>query len=125
MKLIKPLKKELIKLAFDNVLIEEYNDYDKKGQRLQIGKSNPLDTCFMISNRESNFYSYYYQMCFNELVLNSEQWKKIYSDTKMYFIEEFVVDYIREYNLGPQQIMPISGHIFGESYIPISMLTDE
>lgn len=56
MQITKPLGKETIEMAKQSVLVEQYTDYDKKGQRPQIGDFNPFDTCYIISSRKSGFY---------------------------------------------------------------------
>lgn len=79
----------------------------------------------MISNRESFFYNSYYQYCQKGEALESEEWKRIYNDSGYYFIEEFVADYMQLHKLGPQPILNMCGHIFGEGYKPLSLMNDD
>lgn len=120
---VKPLSKELVALAHDNTLIEEYSDGSKQNQRPSMGKFNPFDTCFIISRRESRFYSQYYELCNSDTIRKNEEWIKLYNENGNYYLEEFVVDYMYNNNIG--NIRPMSGHIFGEGYVDINDMTDD
>lgn len=122
MQIVKPLSRDLLELARDHVLIEQYTDYDKKGQRSQIGDFNPFDTCFIISSRDSNFYHQYYDLCNSDEILKSEAWLSQQKTDGSYFLEEFVVDYMFKHGIG--DIAPMQNDIFGEGYKPIEDMTD-
>lgn len=122
MQIVKPLSRDLLELARDHVLIEQYTDYDKKGQRPQIGDFNPFDTCFIISSRDSNFYHQYYDLCCSDEILKSEAWLSQQKIDGSYFLEEFVVDYMFKHGIG--DIAPMQNDIFGEGYKSIEDMTD-
>lgn len=125
MKLLQPLDHELVEEAFDGVVIEQYTDYDKKGQRISIGEFNPFDTCFVISSRESRFYETYWQLCHSEEILGSEEWHQVKAETGDYFLEEFVVDFMFKNSSRFQKIIPVQGHLFGEGYKPVDLMKDD
>jgi len=122
MQIVKPLSRDLLELARDHVLIEQYTDYDKKGQRPQIGDFNPFDTCFIISSRDSSFYHQYYDLCCSDEILKSEAWLSQQKIDGSYFLEEFVVDYMFKHGIG--DIAPMQNDIFGEGYKSIEDMTD-
>lgn len=122
MQIVKPLSRDLLELARDHVLIEQYTDYDKKGQRSQIGDFNPFDTCFIISSRDSGFYHQYYGLCHSDEILKSEAWLSQQKTDGSYFLEEFVVDYMFKHGIG--SIIPMQNDIFGEGYKSIEDMTD-
>lgn len=125
MKLLWPLDQDLLEEALGQVVIEQYTDYDKKGQRVSIGNFNPFDTCFIISSRKSKFYETYWNLCHSKEILDNSDWHQIRSETGDYFLEEFVVDFIFKNSERFQKILPVQGHLFGEGYKPIDLMKDD
>lgn len=123
MQITKPLGKETIEMAKQSVLVEQYTDYDKKGQRPQIGDFNPFDTCYIISSRKSGFYHQYYDLCQSDEILKSEAWAAQHKIDGDYFLEEFVIDYMFKNGIG--NIIPMQNDIFGEGYKSIEEMEDD
>ena len=125
MQLISPLDRSLVEQAIDNVMIEQYSDFDKKEQRNSIGDFNPFDTCLIMSSKKSNFYKTYLNLCSSNEILQNPKWVKLQQQNGFYYIEEFVVDYMYKNNIGLQKIKPMQNHLYGEGYKPIDMMTDD
>ena len=91
--LLKPFPESLIKECLDKVIVGQYNkEYDIE-ERFCFN-TYPFDTSLIITHRKHNFYSLYYNLCFDNTVLNCQEWQKIRSIYGDYWLEEFVVDYI-------------------------------
>ena len=125
MQLISPLDRSLVEQAFDNVMIEQYSDFDKKEQRDSIGNFNPFDTCFIMSSKKSHFYQTYLSLCSSDEILQNKDWLKLQQQNGFYYIEEFVVDYMYNNNIGMQKIKPMQSHLYGEGYKQIELMTDD
>lgn len=127
MKLIQPLPEELVNSVKSNdfVVCGQYDDESSKNQR-KIGEDwdNPLDTGFIISHRESNFYHFFYQKLMQITETQGDaRWKEKCSDWPLYFLEEYVID--KAYNEGDFPIKPIQKYQIGEGYAKISTFSDE
>ena len=125
MQLISPLDRSLVEQALDNVMIEQYTDFDKKEQRDSIGNFNPFDTCFIMSSKKSCFYQTYLSLCSSDEILQNKDWLKLQQQNGFYYIEEFVVDYMYNNNIGMQKIKPMQSHLYGEGYKQIELMTDD
>lgn len=123
MKIVNPIDSSLFELAKSHTLIESYTDGGKQNQRPCIGQFNPFDTCFIISRRDSKFYSQYFDLCHADTIRQNPEWLKLYNENGNYYLEEFVVDYM--YRGGIGNIKEMRGHICGEGYVPIDELTDD
>ncbi|WP_408098569.1 hypothetical protein ACJVC5_06550 [Peredibacter sp. HCB2-198] len=127
MKLIKPLPQELVDSVLNNdyVICGQYDDESSKSQR-KIGNDwkNPLDTGFLISNRKTKFYKFFYE-ALSEITKTKgdARWKEKCSDWPLYFLEEYVID--KAYNEQNYPIRPIQKYQVGEGYAKISTYTDE
>lgn len=127
MKLIKPLPQELVDSVLSNefIICGQYDDESSKSQR-KIGNDwkNPLDTGFIISNRKSDFYKYFYENLSEITKTKGDaRWKEKCSDWPLYFLEEYVID--KAYNENNYPIRPIQKYQVGEGYAKISTYTDE
>ena len=111
--LLKPFPEKLINEVYNKVIVGQYNDeYDI--QERFCYNTYPFDTSLIITHRKHNFYSLYYDLCFDENVLNSKEWtliKSLYGD---YWLEEFVVDYIYYYKLS--NILCVQNYQYGYDY---------
>lgn len=128
MNLIKPLPREMVESVKDNefTICGQYDEYCTKQQRAQPpGWSNPFDTGFIISHRDSGFYKAFY----NELKTLTENsgdeiWDKYLSDRPLYDLEEYVMD--KHVNLGLEpKVKGIEKYQIGEWYTPVKELTDK
>ena len=71
----------------------------------------PFDTSLVIASRKSHFLSHWYENCFREKILLSDEWQKVKAKTGDYWLEEFVVDWmswngwcvkpVKDYQYGP------------------------
>lgn len=127
MKLIKPLSQDLVDsvLTNDFVICGQYDDESSKSQR-KIGNDwkNPLDTGFIISNRKTGFYKFFYESLSEITKTKGDaRWKEKCSDWPLYFLEEYVID--KAYNEQNYPIRPIQKYQVGEGYAKISTYTDE
>lgn len=124
MNIIQPLPEHLV--HDPKVVIGQYDDYCTKMQRdLEAGWCNPFDTGFMISRKESNFYSLWWARV-NQILnegYNDPNWLKVREQTGEYYLEEYVVDAI--YHEAPNLIHPVQKYQVGEWYTPVKEFTDE
>ena len=119
----------IVKVDLDNVVLKEfpvewfrgldrttrvgqYSDYIKDGRHLF--KTEPFDTSLIISDRDSGFYTKYYELCFSSALLNSEEWKRTKEATGEYWLEEFVVDWMYDKRL--MDITPVKDYQYGPGY---------
>lgn len=127
MKLVKEIPESLVlqTLAESYVLCGQYDDVSSLDQR-KIGKdwANPMDTGFLISPRQMNFYKFFYEkLIAMEAIGGDERWKKNCNDFPFHFLEEYVID--MAYNENEFPIKPIQKYQLGEGYAKISTFTDE
>jgi hypothetical protein len=124
MNLIQPLPEELVNT--DYVICGQYDDYCTKQQRtLESGWTNPFDTGFMITRKESGFYKKWWNEVY-EILKNPEsdpEWLKVREQTGEYYLEEYIVDKL--FHLDPSILKPIQKYQIGEWYTPVSEFTDE
>lgn len=124
MNLIQPLPEELVNSNF--VVCGQYDDYCTKQQRtLEPGWTNPFDTGFMITKKESKFYKKWWSEV-NKILnegLHDEEWLKVREQTGDYYLEEYVVDKL--FHSDPSVLMPIQKYQIGEWYTPVKEFTDE
>lgn len=121
--LIKPFPKELILDAINQPIVGQY--YNKKfkiSSERYCFDNYPFDTCLIITHRKHNFYSMYYDLCFDDKVLNSKEWKYIKELTGEYWLEEFVVDYMYNFNL--MNFKPIQNYQYGFGYPDLKYFMD-
>lgn len=127
MNLIRPLPESLVKSVLDNqfVLVGQYDDISAKEQRkLGEGWDNPLDTGFIISHRQSNFYAFFYKALVEMTAIKGDsRWKQFCSDQPLYFLEEYVID--KAYNEKEFPVVPIKRYQIGEGYAKVNTFTDE
>jgi hypothetical protein len=121
MNIIKPLPKELVNS--EQIIIGQYDDYCTKHQRTGIAQTNPFDTGFIISRRESKFYHAFFKEVLNIMGSDDPDWLKVKAQTGEYYLEEYVVDKI--YATGKWDIRPVQKYQIGEWYTPVSVLSDE
>jgi hypothetical protein len=124
MNLIQPLPEELVNT--DYVICGQYDDYCTKQQRtLESGWTNPFDTGFMITRKESGFYKKWWNEVY-EILKNPEsdqEWLKVREQTGEYYLEEYIVDKL--FHSDPSILKPIQKYQIGEWYTPVSEFTDE
>jgi hypothetical protein len=124
MNLIQPLPEELVNT--DYVICGQYDDYCTKQQRiLESGWTNPFDTGFMITRKESGFYKKWWNEVY-EILKNPEsdpEWLKVREQTGEYYLEEYIVDKL--FHLDSSILKPVQKYQIGEWYTPVSEFTDE
>ena len=81
--------------------------------RSAINGDFPLDTSLIITSTDSSFYKHYYENCFSEKYLNSEEWKRIKAVSGDYWLEEFVVDMMWKEGWN---ITPVKDYQYGPGY---------
>lgn len=123
MKMIKPIPYELVVSSTEKPIVGQYDILSKKQQRTLLDNTIPFDTNFIITHRRHNFYSTYFDLCFDKAVLESDAWKQIKQQHGNYFLEEFVIDYIYSNKL--IDIQPIQYYQFGEGYPSIDIYPQE
>lgn len=120
----------LIKIDLDNVLLKPFSKkmFEKIDKTTVVGQYNsdyeiterycfdtfPFDTSLVITHKKNKFYEKYYDLCFSEDVLESNEWKRIKNRYGDYWLEEYVVDYMYKYNL--KSITPIQNYQYGYGY---------
>lgn len=123
MNIIRPLPQELVDSSV--VVCGQYDDYCSKLQRHTNGQTNPFDTGFMISRRESGVYKTWFDgivdIMSNGVV--DRHWESVREKTGEYYLEEYVMD--KMYNEGVVELYPIQKYQIGEWYTPVSVLSDE
>lgn len=124
MNLIQPLPEELVNCG--EVICGQYDDYSTRLQRtLEDGWTNPFDTGFMITRRESGFY----QLWWSEVnkILNGRlvdlDWMTVREQTGDYYLEEYIVDKI--FHTDPSILRPVQRYQIGEWYTPVAEFSDE
>ena len=112
--MLKPFPKELIEKAYTSTVVGRYsNDFDVY-ERYCFNGECPFDTSLVITNRKLGFYRKYYDLCFDERVLNSPEWLAIKDVEGEYWLEEYVVDYMYKNRLA--DITPIQNYQCGYGY---------
>lgn len=124
MNLIQPLPESLVNAA--DVVCGQYDDYSTRLQRtLDDGWSNPFDTGFMITRRNSGFYNKWWSH--THAILNDptsdSQWLKVREQTGEYYLEEYIVDKL--FHDDPSILYPVQRYQIGEWYTPVKEFTDE
>lgn len=123
MNLLKPLDEKLFDGIDDSTIIGQYDIDSLKDQRTSYQDALPFDTGFMITHKKNRFYDVWYDLCFSDEILNSNEWISIRKDLGDYYLEEFVVDYM--YHNSLMKITPIQKYQYGEGYASIDTFTDE
>jgi hypothetical protein len=124
MNLIQPLPKELVNCG--EVVCGQYDDYSTRLQRtLEEGWTNPFDTGFMITRKDSGFYNRWWLEVNN--ILNDPEsdaeWLKVREQTGDYYLEEYIVDKL--FHADPSILRPVQRYQIGEWYTPVKQFTDE
>jgi len=124
MNLIQPLSAELVNCG--EVVCGQYDDYSTRLQRtLEDGWTNPFDTGFMITRKDSGFYNKWWSEV--DAILNDPEsdpeWIKVREQTGEYYLEEYIVDKL--FHADPSILRPIQRYQIGEWYTPIKEFTDE
>lgn len=127
MNIFKPLPKELIDSVIEGgySIVGQYDDYSSSQQRIsEVPWSNPFDTGFIVSTKNSGFYQYWYE-ALKKLTENGgdEIWKKYCSHRPLSDLEEYVIDVA--YNEKKIPIKPIQKYQIGEWYTPVSRHTPD
>jgi hypothetical protein len=123
MNLIQPLSTELVNCG--EVVCGQYDDYSTRLQRtLEDGWTNPFDTGFMITRKDSGFYNKWWAEV--DAILNDPEsdpeWIKVREQTGEYYLEEYIVDKL--FHADPSILRPIQRYQIGEWYTPIKEFTD-
>lgn len=124
MNLIQPLPEGLVNCG--EVVCGQYDDYSTRLQRtLEEGWTNPFDTGFMITRKDSGFYNKWWAEV--DAILNDPEsdpeWLKVREQTGEYYLEEYIVDKL--FHANPGLLWPIQRYQIGEWYTPIKEFTDE
>lgn len=124
MNLIQPLPAELVNCG--EVVCGQYDDYSTRLQRtLEEGWTNPFDTGFMITRKDSGFYNAWWTEV--DAILNNPEsdpeWLKVREQTGEYYLEEYIVDKL--FHADPSILRPVQRYQIGEWYTPIKEFTDE
>ena len=120
MNIIKPLPKDLVNNK--QIVVGQYDDYCTKHQREGIAEENPFDTGFIISNRTSGFYKYFFKKCMDYMGSDDPHWLRVKAQTGEYYLEEFAMDMI--YAEKTFDIKTIQKYQIGEWYTPVKELSD-
>lgn len=120
MKLLKPMPKELFNCKMP--IIGQYDKISIKDQRQTFSDFLPFDTGFMITNKNDNFYSLWYELCYKQYVLDTKDWNITKAKFGMYYLEEFIVDFIHKRKL--VDITPIQRYQIGEGYASIDTYSE-
>lgn len=122
MNLIKPLPQDLVNS--DILICGQYDDYCTAQQRtVTEGWSNPFDTGFTISRKDSGFYKFFFDVLTNTMNNHDEEWEKVRAVSGDYYLEEYVMDKIYNKQLWP--VKPIQKYQIGEWYTPVKEFTDD
>jgi hypothetical protein len=124
MNLIQPLPEELVTCG--EVVCGQYDDFSTRLQRtLEEGWTNPFDTGFMITRRDSGFYNKWWAEV--DAILNDPdsdpEWIKVREQTGEYYLEEYIVDKL--FHADPSILRPVQRYQIGEWYTPVAEFTDE
>jgi hypothetical protein len=124
MNLIQPLPKDLVNCG--EVVCGQYDDYSTRLQRtLEEGWTNPFDTGFMITRKDSGFYNKWWAEV--DAILNDPEsdaeWLKVREQTGEYYLEEYIVDKL--FHADPSILRPVQRYQIGEWYTPVKEFTDE
>lgn len=124
MNLIQPLPEELV--HYPGVVCGQYDDYSTRLQRtLDDGWTNPFDTGFMITRKDSGFYNKWWAEV-DAILKHPEsdmQWLKVREQTGEYYLEEYIVDKL--FHSDPSVLKPVQRYQIGEWYTPVKEFTDE
>ena len=124
MNLIQPLPKELVDCG--EVVCGQYDDYSTRLQRtLDDGWTNPFDTGFMITRKDSGFYNKWWAEV-DAILKDPEsdpQWLKVREQTGEYYLEEYIVDKL--FHADPSVLRPVQRYQIGEWYTPVKEFTDD
>ena len=124
MNLIQPLPKELVDCG--EVVCGQYDDYSTRLQRtLDDGWTNPFDTGFMITRKDSGFYNKWWAEV-DAILKDPEsdpQWLKVREQTGEYYLEEYIVDKL--FHADPSVLRPVQRYQIGEWYTPVKEFSDE
>lgn len=107
---------------FDKSTIDEYTliglddssfeNHNKELSRISY-ESSHFDTGFVLTNRHNGFYEKFYNLCLNRKPFKEQTWlniqKQMGSGSK-FFEEEFVVDYMKRYDIANIKGYPISSY---------------
>ena len=123
MNLIQPLPMDMVNSG--QTICGQYDDYCTKQQReLEPGWSNPFDTGFMITRKDSGFYNAWWAEVVN--ILNDPEsdpeWLKVREQTGEYYLEEYIVDKL--YHQDNTVLRPVQKYQIGEWYTPVKEFTD-
>jgi hypothetical protein len=122
MNLIQPLPEGLVNSNI--VICGQYDDYCTAQQRkTKDGWSNPYDTGFMITERNSRFYKFLFEMLMETMVGDDTDWADVKAVSGEYYLEEYVMDKIANTNLWP--VTPIQRYQIGEWYTPVDEFSDD
>jgi hypothetical protein len=124
MNLIQPLPTELVNCG--EVVCGQYDNFSTRLQRtLEEGWSNPFDTGFMITRKDSGFYNAWWKEV-SAILSNPEsdiEWLKVREQTGEYYLEEYVVDKL--FHSNSNILRPVQRYQLGEWYTPVSEFSDE
>jgi hypothetical protein len=122
MNLIKPLPEELVNS--ETLICGQYDDYCTAQQRtVKEGWTNPFDTGFTISRRDTGFYKFFFNVLTDTMNNYDPEWEKVRAVSGDYYLEEYVMDKIVNQNLWPVQ--PVQRYQIGEWYTPVKEFSDE
>lgn len=112
-KILKPFPMEWFETAWSKwtVFCGQYSEVLE--DRSAIKGDFPLDTSLIITRTDFPFYKHYYENCFSEKYLNSEEWKRIKAVSGDYWLEEFVVDMMWKEGWN---INPVKDYQYGPGY---------
>jgi signal peptidase I len=112
--MLKPFPEELIKNAYISTIVGRYSKDFEISERYCFNNECPFDTSLIITNKNKKFYKKYYDLCFDNNVLNSPEWLSIRKVEGEYWLEEYVVDYMYKNKLA--DIIPIQNYQCGYGY---------
>ena len=122
MQVLRPLDASLLPQG-DEIVIGQYDERSAKGQRSTVNGSLPFDTNFIATRLDNGFYERYFSLCTDETILESECWKRLYSESGWYSIEEYVIDTM--FSHGVFNIRPVQNYQFGEGYPSLDSYSDD
>ena len=122
MNLIKPLPEVMVNS--ETLICGQYDDYCTAQQRtVKDGWSNPFDTGFTISRRDSGFYKFFFDVLTDTMNNHDPEWEKVRAVSGDYYLEEYVMDKIYNNTMWPVQ--PIQRYQIGEWYTPVAEFSDD